>query len=93
MSFCDNLLTERTEPVRQCVSFRCEPDQPHAHGRALLMDAHPRNTVSHDDRFAAFGDLLARPIQRSARFSTIAELAPSALQQQATGESSLRHRT
>jgi len=38
-------------------------NQPHAHGRALLMDAHPRNTISHDDRFAAFGDLLARAIQ------------------------------
>ena len=72
------------------------PNQPHAHGRALLKDAHPRNTVSHDDRFAALGDLLARAIQRSARFSTIAELAPSALQQQASqasDESSLRHRT
>ena len=71
-------------------------NQPHAHGRALLMDAHPRNTISHDDRFAAFGYLLARAIQRCARFSTIAELASSTLQQhtsQASDESTLSHRT
>ena len=65
--------------------LQSELDRMDSLGHPLLLEVHPYNTGTDDDKFAAFEEFLDYAIERNARFITIAELVDWTGQQQASG--------
>lgn len=85
VAFCDNPLMSRMQPTEWGALLQSELDRMNSLGQPLLLEVHPYNTGTDDDKFAAFEQFLDYAIEQNARFITIAELVAWTEQQQTSG--------